>query len=134
MRIAVISDVHGNSWALKAVLADLAGRSVDWLVDLGDSVYGPLDPGTTAAMLLARAVPSVRGNEDRVIVAPPAEHDSPTVLYTRSCLSQSQMQWLASLPLTLAPFPGLYCCHGSPDRDDEYLLEHVSPSGVSLKP
>ena len=134
MRIAVISDVHGNSWALKSVLDDLDSRSVDGLVDLGDSVYGPLDPGGTATILLARAVTSLRGNEDRVIVAPPAEGDSPTLRYTRSCLSQSHLNWLASLPLTSAPFPGLYCCHGSPDRDDEYLLEHVSAAGVALKP
>jgi predicted phosphodiesterase len=133
VRIAVISDVHGNSWALKAVLDDLDGRSVDGLVDLGDSVYGPLDPGGTAAIMIARAVPSVRGNEDRAVLQPATGHDSATLLYTRSCLSESNLHWLAGLALTSAPFPGLYCCHGSPQQDDERLLEHVSSAGVTLK-
>jgi diadenosine tetraphosphatase ApaH/serine/threonine PP2A family protein phosphatase len=102
-------------------------------VDLGDSVYGPLDPGGTAAMLVEREVPSVRGNEDRAVLQPATGDDSATLLYTRSCLSESSLHWLAGLPLTSAPFPGLYCCHGSPQQDDERLLENVSSAGVTLK-
>jgi putative phosphoesterase len=133
VRIAVISDVHGNRWALEAVFEDVGRRSVDGLVDLGDTVYGPLDPVGTADMLIARGVASVRGNQDRVILEPATEHDSPTLQFTRSCLSGPRLQWLASLPLTSAPFAGLYCCHGSPQHDDEYLLEDVSPGGVALR-
>ena len=41
-RIALISDIHGNALALRAVLEDISWRSVDRIVCLGDVVgYGP---------------------------------------------------------------------------------------------
>ncbi len=67
-RIAVISDIHGNVWALDAVLEDISERNVGCIVNLGDSVYGPLMPTETAEMVLSRGITSVRGNEDRLIV------------------------------------------------------------------
>lgn len=133
MRIAVISDVHGNRWALEAVLDDVDRRAPDGLLDLGDSVYGPLDPGACATMLMERRIPSVRGNEDRVILEPPAASDSATLVYTRSRLSSEQRRWLESLPAVANVSSELFCCHGSPERDDEYLLEDVSRRGVALR-
>ena len=53
------------------MLGDLDRRGVDTVLDLGDSVYGPLDPSGTAALLIGRGVESVRGNEDRIVVEPP---------------------------------------------------------------
>ena len=44
MKIAIISDVHGNSHALKAVLEDIKHRKAEMIINLGDSLYGPLDP------------------------------------------------------------------------------------------
>ncbi|MDA8015811.1 MAG: metallophosphatase family protein [Thermoanaerobaculia bacterium] len=44
MRIGLLADVHGNRWALDAVLEDAAGRSIDRWVNAGDCFYGPLDP------------------------------------------------------------------------------------------
>jgi putative phosphoesterase len=133
VRIAVIADVHGNRWALEAVLGDVDRRGVDVVVDLGDSVYGPLDPRGTAEALIARGVPSVRGNEDRVVLEPPGQSDSPTLRYTRSCLSAEQRRWLGDLPMTASVLRELFCCHGTPERDDEYLLEAVSEGGVRLR-
>jgi hypothetical protein len=43
-RLAVLADVHGNVWALEAVLADIRCRGADEIVDFGDILYGPLDP------------------------------------------------------------------------------------------
>ncbi len=134
MRIAVISDVHGNRWALEAVLDDAGRRRVSGLVDLGDSVYGPLDPGGCATILVRKQIPSVRGNEDRIIVQPPNDTDSATLAYTRSCLAPEQLGWLAALAPTAKVFSDLFCCHGTPQRDDEYLLEEISSGSVTLKP
>ncbi|CEJ09983.1 Calcineurin-like phosphoesterase superfamily domain protein [bacterium YEK0313] len=47
MRLAVIADIHGNVLALDAVLADVAGRGADRIVNLGDCVSGPLWPRET---------------------------------------------------------------------------------------
>ena len=51
MRIAAISDIHGNLDALDAVLADIARRGVDVTVNLGDIVSGHLQPRAAAARL-----------------------------------------------------------------------------------
>ena len=47
MRIAVLSDIHGNVAALEAVLADIAKREADLIVNLGDSLSGALFPAET---------------------------------------------------------------------------------------
>jgi predicted phosphodiesterase len=44
MQLAVIADIHGNLPALEAVLADIARRGCDLVVNLGDIVSGPLWP------------------------------------------------------------------------------------------
>lgn len=44
MRLALISDIHGNLPALEAVLADIAAASVDATINLGDILSGPLWP------------------------------------------------------------------------------------------
>lgn len=43
-RIAVLSDIHGNFWVLQAVLEDIKKRAITTIFNLGDSLYGPLDP------------------------------------------------------------------------------------------
>jgi hypothetical protein len=96
--IAVISDVHGNRWALETVLEDIGGRGIRRLVNLGESVYGPLDPAGTAALLLLLKASTVRGNEDRITVNPNVENStSPTLAYVRSQLSADHLQWLAGM-------------------------------------
>ncbi len=41
LRIAVLSDIHSNDYALEAVLTDVRKRGVDITVNLGDILYGP---------------------------------------------------------------------------------------------
>jgi len=52
MRIAVVSDIHGNLPALEAVVCDFTRRGVDAVVNLGDNVSGPLLPLETAQFLM----------------------------------------------------------------------------------
>ena len=42
-KIAIISDIHGNSIALSEVLQDIMKKEIDTIINLGDSLYGPLD-------------------------------------------------------------------------------------------
>ncbi len=65
MRIAVLSDVHGNLGALEAVQSDVAGQSVDVTVNLGDLLSGGLQPRQSGDRLLALDLPTVRGNHER---------------------------------------------------------------------
>ena len=68
VRIAVISDVHGNRLALEAVLDDIARHGVDATFNLGDLVSGPLEPNWVADILMDLDIPSVRGNHDRELI------------------------------------------------------------------
>ncbi len=64
MRLAVLSDIHGNLEAFQEVLADLDRQGVDRVVSLGDNVgYGP-EPEAVVRLLQARGIPSVLGNHE----------------------------------------------------------------------
>jgi len=64
----VLSDVHGNPWALRAALEDVRRVSVDLVVNCGDLVAGPW-PTEVVEELLGCGLPvlSVRGNGDRMV-------------------------------------------------------------------
>src|SRR5215831_17460539 len=69
MRIAVISDIHGNCVALDAVLADVRQRSVDEMVCLGDAIQGGAQPASTVERLRELGCPIVMGNADAWLLA-----------------------------------------------------------------
>jgi predicted phosphodiesterase len=131
LRFAAIADVHGNTWALEAVLADIRSRGVDLIVNLGDHLYGPLDPLGTADRLIALDLPSISGNQDRELIAStPAQG---TLQENRRALRAAHRTWLGKLPSTLLwPEQDVLLCHGTPFADDVYLLEQVHAEGVSL--
>ncbi|WP_394833389.1 metallophosphatase family protein [Pendulispora rubella] len=135
IRYAVVSDVHGNRWALDAVLQDARRRGADVLLNLGDAVYGPLDPSGTAALLRDAGLSSrhIRGNEDRVIYESDADaslHGS--LKFTRGALSEGDVAWLRSLA-PHATVADVRLCHGTPESDEVYLLEQVTEHGVALR-
>src|SRR5215467_12582230 len=68
MKFAAIADVHGNCPALETVLADIAALGINEVVNLGDHVSGPLEAARTADLLIERGFPSVRGDQDRILV------------------------------------------------------------------
>ena len=131
-QIAVIADVHGNTWALDAVLADIARRGIGTTLNLGDCVYGSLDPAGAAERLMRPGIITVAGNQDREVFAPTAQQRAAADhAYVTGRLSAAQVAWLAGCPPTLA-LGELFCCHGTPGSDTTYLLEHVSEHGVAL--
>lgn len=130
MRIAAISDIHGNLAALDAVLADIDRRGVDLIVNLGDILSGPLDPAGTADRLIALAPPTIRGNHERQLLtlAPAAMGASDAA--TAPLLTDAHRAWLAALPATLRLAPDVLLCHGTPGSDLDYYLDHVDPAGA----
>ncbi len=131
LRIALLSDIHGNLPALEAVVADLTRRGVDAVVNLGDSLSGPLLPRETAQYLMARDWTQLAGNHERQILddsKPRGTSDE----YARSQLGTAELQWLA----TLRPWhdwgDGVYLCHATPQSDLIYLLETVEPGRVRV--
>ena len=129
--IAVISDVHGNLLALEAVLADIDRRGIHRFLNLGDCVYGPMDPAGTADLLISTRQRTVRGNEDRFIGdTSVSDRQSPSLSFTRSQLTERHVAWLASLPLSATIEPDIFFFHGTPESDDQYLLREVTPDGL----
>jgi predicted phosphodiesterase len=130
-RIAAIADVHGNVWALDAVLADVRRRDITSVVNLGDSVLGPLDPAGTAARLMEWKTVNVCGNDDRAWLAAHAPERESGPAPAGSTLTPGQVQWLRR-HLPTYESGDLLCCHGTPGSDETYLLEDVTPHGVRL--
>jgi putative phosphoesterase len=133
IRIAVISDIHGNRWALEAVLNDIKKRKISKIVNLGDCLYGPLDPAGTADILLDLNVTTVSGNEDRIIIDKNNPNSSHTLDFVRKNLNQKQIKWLETLPFSTTAYDDLFMFHGTPDSDIEYLLLDVQKEKVSLE-
>ena len=127
MRIAVLSDIHGNLGALQAVVADCARRAVDAVVNLGDSLSGPLLPRETAHFLMAQDWVQLAGNHERQILtlAPPA--GDPSDAYARAQLGSAELDWIAALRSSHAFSEEVFLCHGTPGSDAEYFLESVEP-------
>lgn len=132
IRAAVISDIHGNSGAFAAVLADIKRQAVDFILNLGDSFSGPLDPRGTAEMLLREKIVSVAGNSDRAILEAGAA-PNPTLTYVCDSLTAKVKDWLKTLTKSRVVADIFFLCHGTAYKDDEYLMEKITEQGVGIK-
>jgi len=118
VKIAILSDVHGNLQALEAVLADIGKVGSDALWSLGDAVgYGP-EPQACVELLRREAAVNLMGNHDAAVaeVIPTAAFNESARLaveWTRTVLDDEVVPFLAGLP---------YLCHR-----EENLLVHASP-------
>jgi putative phosphoesterase len=135
MRVAVLSDIHGNLPALEAVLAEVERERVDLIVSCGDVASGPM-PAEAIEML--RSLPNARfvhGNADRGLIAAfdgterPAL-EGPAADWCASQLSREQRDFLASFEETVRlDFEGIgrvHFCHGSP-RSDLEIMTRLTP-------
>ncbi|MGZ5786310.1 MAG: metallophosphoesterase family protein [Ramlibacter sp.] len=132
MKLAVISDIHGNLPALQAVLEDIEHQSVDQVVNLGDILSGPLQPRETADLLMARGFVTIVGNHERQLLRVrnrPLDQirtDSSDG-YAAANISDAQADWLRALPPTHWLAKDVLLVHGTPASDLEYWLETVTP-------
>jgi predicted phosphodiesterase len=119
MRVLVVSDIHANLEALKAVLGDCAG-SWDQVWNLGDLVgYGP-DPSACIEIMSSLPRLSVMGNHDFIAAAAGLSeiaafnpHARRALLWTRHMLKPAETGFLARLP-SLATHAAFTLVHGSP--------------------
>lgn len=120
LRIAVLTDVHGNRFALEAVLADIHTSAPDLTVNLGDLVWGHVDPRGTLDRLSPRNVPTVRGNTDEHVAG---TEGGGTNAWVREQLTPEERAWLGELPTTLRVADGeVLLAHGTPESPHEQLL------------
>ncbi len=123
MKIAVISDIHANLEAFKAVIADAQGQNVDRFLCLGDIVgYGP-DPGACVDLVQSLDCAIVRGNHDHD-AANDRELDNlndiakTSLQWTRGQLSAEHKEWLGNLPFT--------------KRVGRFAISHATPHRPNL--
>ncbi|WP_051710952.1 metallophosphoesterase family protein [Andreprevotia chitinilytica] len=125
LRYAILSDIHGNLTALEAVLADLESWPDATLLELGDTLYGPLDPRGTWQRLVAegetRRVLHINGNHDRDVWED--NDNGPTMQFVREELGPAGIAWLKDRPTTMLVDALIYACHGKPGDDLTYWLE-----------
>lgn len=128
---AIISDIHGNSLALQAVLDDIKARQIETIINLGDHVFGALEPERTAEILRQNPMLCISGNTDREILESlnkPSEKEN--MERVKADLSAQTITWLKNLPQITTCDNLFFVCHGTPESDNEYLLEKVTPHGV----
>jgi predicted phosphodiesterase len=113
MRYALISDIHANLPALRAVLADITTRGLDATYHLGDLTgYAPW-PNETVALLREREIPGIAGNYDSTVASGykhcgcksenPRQEELSHLSYewTRAHVSDETKNYLASLPFRI---------------------------------
>jgi putative phosphoesterase len=144
MRLAVMSDVHGNLPALEAVLTDLNQYEVDGIIVAGDLVGGPQ---AVEVVRLLRSFGSwmIRGNSDRDLVRYDAGEMS---AHRYTCRQFAPLRWIhrhvcretldfiKSLPeqrvVEIAGTAAIRVVHGSPRDPSEYIFPHDDPSTLDL--
>ena len=132
--IAIVSDIHGNSWAFKEVLTDIKSKGIKTIINLGDSLYGPLDPKGTYDLLIENNVISISGNEDRIILEHlDSKSENITLEYVKAQIDNYVIDWLKSLAFELIYSNEIYCCHACPKSDSIYLMEKLHLDYISIK-
>lgn len=129
MRFAAIADIHGNAAALEAVLADIDAQGITEIVNLGDCFSGPLEAGRTAEILMARAIPTVRGNHDRALIDRPSDAMGDWELPAYHQLQEAHFEWIENLPFSMVWRDEVYLCHATPQDDNVYWTEALTADG-----
>lgn len=139
MKLAVLSDIHGNFRALEAVLQDAKGLGVDHILFLGDLVFMGLDPQPCFDLLLSyKPLVTIKGNTDAQIegvkaIKPNDEEEKlwrKFVRYTDIRLKPETKTTIKSWPIVqrgeIGEDPFIFC-HGSPYSFDEAITEDIDP-------
>jgi len=135
MRIAIVSDVHGNLAALEAVVADLNSVSPDLVLHGGDLAYGGARPAEVVDRIRDLGWQGVCGNTDEMLWAREGLRDlaaktpklqplfariEEMIPATNACLGEDRIRWLRTLPYA--------------QRREMVALVHASPDNVWRAP
>ncbi|MEI6273591.1 MAG: metallophosphoesterase family protein [Phycisphaerae bacterium] len=145
MRIAIISDIHGNLEALQTVLADIDSKGVDGIISLGDIIgYGP-DPVACVDLVASRCKWSLMGNHDFAVIYEPTNFNKAAeeaAYWTREQFENEskrdregatkRWEFLGKLRVRVS-MGSFLCVHGSPRRPiNEYIFPEDA-HGAPLK-
>lgn len=137
MRIAVISDMHGNDFAFDVVETDIEKQRVDQIVCLGDAIQGGPQPAAVVERLQRLDCPVVMGNADAWLLSgvetgdegiPPErlKKMEEIRLWSLSQLTEDDRSFISNFQQTVTmPLENdlsLLCFHGSPTSFDDVIL------------
>jgi len=132
MRLAVISDIHGNLEAFQEVLRDIDAQQPDRIISLGDFIdYGPNSNEVTHE-LIHHFIPSILGNHEYALINDHILHSFSKIAYdsmqiTKSLLSDIVIDYIKTLPLFLI-IENIRFVHGiPPDSALEYISQFPTP-------
>jgi putative phosphoesterase len=128
MRVAILSDIHGNLSAFEAALADIHEMAPDLVLHGGDLADGGSGPTEIVDRIRDLGWEGVMGNGDDMLWRPESLEDfatrssAPSSLWhcvremataTRSMLGNERLSWLGELPITITQ-PGFAVVHATP--------------------
>ena len=128
MRIAIISDIHGNYRALISVFEDITKQRVDEIISLGDNVgYGP-EPEDVVTFLQEHQVFSIMGNHEFALINQsyykklnPSSKESLDI--TMQLISSESRSWLGSLDRSAIRYNARFIHGCPPDSITSYLFD-----------
>jgi len=135
MRIALISDIHGNLEAMESVLKRIHQEGVDSVINLGDLVGYNASPAECLALLRSRPdIRNLAGNHDLALLEPERAEGFNIIAYQalmwcREQVPAEDLPFLRGLPLVLAD-PDFSACHGTPTSPDTYIAYHFQGKRV----
>lgn len=128
MKIAIISDVHGNLEAFQSVIASFSNLGVEKVMFLGDIVGYGANPNECIELLKSICDDNIAGNHDYAAVGKTDItyfnlHARQAILWTADVLSQANKRFLASLPL-IATLPNGIMVHSAPQHPElwDYII------------
>lgn len=130
MRIAVISDIHGNFTALAQCIEDIERSDVDRIINLGDAIgYGP-QPEEVLGLLEKKGIFSVLGNHELAAIDRNFRNDfSPQAIIslerTLAYLTSTSLFYVKGLPVC-QNMEGALMVHGCPPDSPTTYLNHLS--------
>ena len=125
MRIAIVSDIHGNLLALEAVITDIKQHKPDLIVNLGDCVSGPLWPKETCDLLRSLNWPTVLGNHDRQVGVDDPKYMGASDRFAYEKLNDYDRKWLCQRSIIYPIGESILTCHGTPFSNTDYLIEEI---------
>ena len=143
MRLAILSDIHGECFPLDQVLQDMQRQGIEQIVCLGDALQGGSQPAETLARLHELNCPVVMGNADAWLVTgeetSPGEKTSEKQREVRAwSLSQLpesdiafiQQHFQPTIEIALEGGKKLLCFHGSPSSFNDIILPTTADDTV----
>jgi diadenosine tetraphosphatase ApaH/serine/threonine PP2A family protein phosphatase len=137
MRYLILSDIHANHEALRAVLAHVKRKRWDRALVLGDVVGYGANPNQAVDLVRAlKPLVAIRGNHDKVCSGIEDGEMFNRValqaaLWTREKLTPSNLRWLRSLPEGPVVVDGAFAvAHGTPIDEDAYIFGEIEALNV----